>query len=284
MRKHFPSLLATLLLLGGCDVVSDPVQPTTNGGGPIVEGIPRRVLLEDLTGHRCNNCPRAARVAHDLVEVYGDQLIVVGVHMINGFAAPLQPIGDDLFDTDFRTTAGSTYETTFQVMGLPQGMFNRTPYNNSLLQSDGAWPEAMATMAGQEADLDVQFTAFSFDNATNTVQGTIRVPVVNALDGDHDLVIYLTEDHVIDWQIDATATPSNVPDYEHRHVLRAALNGTWGEPLVTGSAAAGDTLSASFSYPLPANVLEPNNCALVAYVARRDNNEVVQVTERKFQP
>lgn len=284
MRQSGYALLLGSLLLGGCDIVSDPVQPSSNGGGPVVEGIPRRVLLEDLTGHRCNNCPRAARVAHDLVDIYGEDLVVVGVHMINGFAAPLQPIGDDLFDTDFRTPAGTTYESTFQVLGLPLGMFNRVPYNNSRTISDGAWAEAMAVMAGQEADLDIQFTSFNYDAGSNTVQGEISVPVVSDITGDHDLVLYLTEDHVIDWQIDAESTPSNVENYEHRHVLRAALNGTWGEPIITGGATTGDTLTATFSYTLPSNVLVPANCALVAYVAQRDTYEVKQVTERKFQP
>lgn len=284
MRTPIILFALGLLSLNACDIVDDPVQPATDNGGPVVEGIPRRVLLEDLTGFRCNNCPRAARVAQDLVNTYGEELVVVGVHMMNGFANPLPPIGDGTFDTDFRTPAGNVYESTFQVLGLPQGMFNRTPYNSALLLSDGAWPEAMAVMAGQEADLDIQFASFNYDSGTNTVSGEIRVPVVNTIEEDHDLVIYLTEDHVIDWQIDAEATPSNVPDYEHRHVLRAALNGTWGEAIIAGGAAAGDTLTTAFSYTLPANVLVPDNCALVAYVADHANYEVKQVTERKFQP
>lgn len=49
----------------------------------------------------------------------------------------------------------------------------------------------------------------------------------------------------------------------------------------------GDTISLPFSYPLPGNVLQPDNCAIVAYVystSGADQYEVKQVTERKFVP
>ncbi|MBX2973306.1 MAG: Omp28-related outer membrane protein [Flavobacteriales bacterium] len=282
MRHASISLMAAMAL-AGCDIVSDPVQPSGNTVGP-VEGIPRRVLLEDLTGHRCNNCPRAARVADGLATQYGDQLVIVGVHMVNGFAAPQNPIGDGIFDTDFRTPAGSAYEAAFQIEGLPMGMFNRFPFNGARAITDGAWPSAMAAAAGQEADLDIRFTSFTFNAANSSVSGEIEVTIAKPMEGTHDLVIYLTEDHVIDWQVDAQAPSPNVPDYEHRHVLRAVLNGTWGESVFEGSASAGDRFTRSFSYTLPTNVLESANCALVAYVAHRDSYEVKQVTERKFQP
>lgn len=286
MKALFLPIALAVIAAAGCDVVNDPIPPGGGGGpGPVVDGVPRRVLLEDLTGHRCNNCPRAARTAEDLIGIYGDGIVLVGVHMVSGFAAPLPPIGDGMFDTDFRTPDGNIYEDAFNVNGLPKGMFNRTPYNGSVLVSDGAWPEAMAVSAGQEADLDIKFNSLAYDPVANTVQADVDVIVVNPMTGDHNLVIYLTEDHVIDWQIDAEAPPPyNVSDYEHRHVLRAALNGAWGEPIITGGAEAGDTLSTTFTYTLPGNVLQPDNCALVAYVSRTDDDEVMQVTERKFQP
>jgi thiol-disulfide isomerase/thioredoxin len=49
-------------------------------------GVTRRVLLEDFTGHTCNNCPAAAVIAEGLQTFYGeDQLILVGVHAVDGF-------------------------------------------------------------------------------------------------------------------------------------------------------------------------------------------------------
>src|SRR5690606_24123114 len=104
-------------------------------------------LLEDLTGHRCNNCPRAARLAADLKNLYGDQLILVGVHT-GGFAAPLPPLGDGFYDTDFRTPAGTAYSNAFQVMFYPAGMVNRRSYSGSPVLAENSWGSAVADMAG----------------------------------------------------------------------------------------------------------------------------------------
>jgi hypothetical protein len=108
------------------------------------------------------------------------------------------------------------------------------------------------------------------------------------VDHDLNLTVQLIEDHVIDFQYNAAATPPDIPEYDHRHVLRDNLNGTWGEPLVTGSAPASTPISKSFTYTLPANVVHAENCALVAYVSNAPGTtgeyQVLQVEEKKFQP
>ncbi|MCB0795603.1 MAG: Omp28-related outer membrane protein, partial [Flavobacteriales bacterium] len=72
--------------------------------------------------------------------------------------------------------------------------------------------------------------------------------------------------------------------YEHKHVLRDAINSTWGEEVLTGSNLPGDTLTV----PIPSYTLDNgwvgDNCSLVAYVYNNVTREVMQVTERKFVP
>ncbi len=272
---------AVLVLLAGCDIVNDPIPPGTNNGGGNTDGIVRRILLEDITGHRCNNCPRAARLASDLKDVYGDQLILVGVHA-GGFAAPLAPIGDGFYDTDFRTTAGTAYNTAFQVMFYPAGMVNRRSYSGSPVLSENSWGTAVADMAGDTSPFELWFE--SITTGTNTVSTVIRLRFAEAVDGDHNLVVYLTEDHVVDWQLDSDATPPDVEDYEHRHVLRANMNDTWGVPVVTGSVAAGDTLTLEYTNFAMNPAWVQANCALVAYVYDVTTDEVMQAAERKFVP
>ena len=41
----------------------------------------RKVLIEDFTGQRCPNCPKATDEIHHLQETYGeDNIIAVGIH------------------------------------------------------------------------------------------------------------------------------------------------------------------------------------------------------------
>jgi hypothetical protein len=277
--RHSP--FATLLLLAtlaSCDYVEFP-DNTGNGGGPAPEGPARKVLLEDLTGHTCNNCPAATDIAVDLHDVYGDALILVAVHA-TAFAEP----GAPPYDNDYRTIAGEEYINTFGVGSLPAGFVSRREFNNSIIVGDGNWGSAVAEIINTPADVEVLFDTVTFDSGTNTVNMTIQVIPVNDLTGDHNLTVYLTEDSVVSAQIDNRETPPDVLDYVHRHMLRANVNGTWGEPVISGSASAGDTLVLSYSYVLPAAVIDPAKCSLVAYVYRTDNYEVLQAEEAKIQP
>lgn len=269
--------------LSGCDIIDQPkgdlAAPTPPGGGNVT----RNVLLEDCTGFRCNNCPDAATRAMQLKDIYGDRLVVVGVHMVNTFAEPLPPN----FLTDFRTPAGAAYEQTFDISALPTGLVNRKKINGSWLVSRYSWSTATAGMIDQAADIDLRIDTMSYNASTNTVSGNITGVVLHPLSTAHNITIYLTEDHVIDWQINSQVTPPDVPDYEHRHVLRGALNSPWGGPFMAVTDQVSDTISLPFSYPLPGNVLQPDNCAIVAYVystSGADQYEVKQVTERKFVP
>lgn len=279
------TILPLLLLLAsaGCDTVDMPkgelAQPTVPGGNAV-----RRVLLEDCTGFRCNNCPQAAATAQTLKGVYGDRLVVVGVHMKQAFAGPEWPYDDGEFDTDLRTDAGNAYDQAFSIAGLPSGLIDRTPYNDVLGISVSNWSEAVAVRMDLPPVMDLWFPSLQYDNSGNTVSGTVKVAVLEPVTGDHNLTIYLTEDHVTDWQLDGV---TRIPDYDHRHVLRGALNSPWGEAIIQGGAQPGDTLTATFSHPMPANVLQPANCALVAYVystGGADQYEVKQAAERKIAP
>lgn len=273
--------LALALPFAACDKVEHPyqaVQDGGNNGGSVV----RKVLLEDMTGHRCNNCPDAAAQAAALQAVHGENLVVIAVHCVAGFAAPQPPLDDGILDSDHRTPEGNTYETAFGITFLPTGLISRRPYNSVLQISDGDWGGAVNEIIGDSTAFHLWFDGLTYGGGT--VNTTVKLALLGPVSGDHNLVVALTEDHVIDWQIDANANPPEVPDYDHRHMLRGNLNGIWGVPAIVGAAAAGDTLTFTYNTPLPGNVLNPDNCALVAYVYDATTKEVMQVEERKFQP
>ena len=282
LSKFIPALAVSLLL--GCDYVDQPLDTGNGGNGGGGDDVVRRVLLEDITGHLCNNCPAAAQIAAQLQGVYGsEELVVVAIHAGDYFSGPANPPnGDGSYSTNFQTVAGNEYADTWSISFLPTGMVSRRLFNNSITLSESAWGSAVAEIIGEPADLEIWFE--SLDYQGGSIETTVKVAVLNDLAGDHNLTVYLTEDHIIDWQYDNQASPPNVPDYEHRHVLRDNLNGTWGEVAVSGAASAGDTLTFTYTRPIAANVLEPDNCSLVAYVYNTTTYEVMQVRERKFQP
>lgn len=281
MLKNLLPFLLIAAGLAACDQVKEPIPPSTPGGPDGGEFVKRRLLLEDFTGHRCNNCPAAANTAQQLQALYGEDLVVVGVHVTETFAAPLS---NGTYTTDFRTPAGDAYEQAFGISWLPAGMVSRHTFDNGKLLAHTGWSAAVAELIGSEADLDIWFEELEHDAANNTVSAVVKVAVLQPITGTHNLTIYLTEDHVIDWQTNAAVSPPDVPDYDHRHVLRTNINGTWGEEVIATSANAGDTLTLSYSDHAMDPAWVAGNCALVAYVYSTTTDEVLQVAEKKFTP
>ncbi len=282
LRTYFPLFLG-VALLGSCDIVKEPIPPGIIGGGGNDSTVTRKILLEEFTGHQCNSCPAAHLVAAQLKTLYPADIVVVGIHATATFAAP-QSNPDGSYSTDFRTPAAAAYVNSFGVTFLPTGMLNRTPYNGSITISHDAWSSAVSDIIGQPAALDIWFSQLTHDPGTSTVSAEVKVAVLAPVSGDHNLTIYLTEDHVIDWQLNSQASPPDIPDYDHRHVLRDNINGTWGAPFFSGSAAVGDTLSLIYTGVAMDPGWNAANCALVAFVYNTDTYEVLQAEERKFQP
>lgn len=282
--------LPLLLLLGafslaGCDYVDDPTPPSAGGGNNGGTTVKRRALLEEFTGHRCTTCPAAHLLAAGLAAAYQEDLIIVGVHATDFFAAPLDPpAANGSYSTDFRTVAGEAYVSTFNVSFIPTGLVNRTPFNSSTTISSGNWSSAIADIVAQDAACEVWIDTIEHDATANTVSTVVKVAVLQAITGQHNLTVYLTEDHVVDWQLNSLASPPDVEFYDHRHVLRTNLNGTWGEVVIPASAAVGDTLTISLNDIAINPGWNAANCELVAYVYNSSTNEVLQAAERRFQP
>lgn len=280
-------LCATFGLLAvSCDKVENPVERSNDSGGG-GESVKRRALLEEFTGHHCNNCPAAHAVAAQLKTLYGDDLILVGLHAAanvnSSFILP-QSNADGSYATDFRTTEGQTYATNFAVTFLPSGMVNRAPYNSSTVLSSASWGSAIEEIVNEDAKFDVWISELQHDAGANTVSATVNVAVLEDISGEFKLTTYLTEDHIVDWQYNSQATPPDVPNYDHRHVFRKTLDGAWGQVAIAAAANQGDTLTFAYTGVSMNPAWVAANCELVTYVYDAATNAVMQAAERKFQP
>src|SRR5688500_18814574 len=84
----FIAVLLFILVFAGCDKVLIPQQPQNTSVA--VNDTFRKILIEDFTGHFCQNCPAAAEMVDSLSNAYPGQVIGVGVH-IDFFAEPCPP-------------------------------------------------------------------------------------------------------------------------------------------------------------------------------------------------
>jgi hypothetical protein len=268
-------IVFSAVLLHGCDKVS----------GPYVEKVDycsgdKKVLLEDYTGHECVNCPGAALLAHQLQENFCNRVVIMSVHA-GFFARP--STSNPLFANDFRTEAGNAWDTFFGngVQGNPNGLVNRVPINNNFVVTPGNWGTAIAPLLQQPAKASM-ILKNTFDHTNTKLTTKITTTFLDAVEGDINLLVCLTQDSIIAPQRNNTPEAGDMPineNYVHMHMLRKAMNGTWGES-INGGSTIGKNDEFTKEYKLDfVDEWVPKNCHIVAFIYFEDTKEVIQVEE-----
>ena len=215
----------------------------------------KKILIEDFTGYKCTNCPAASSELHTIEELYPDKIIGIAIHA--GFFA--KPSGD--FVTDFRTPEGDELADFFEPDAFPIGMVNRVGYPNNVLKEYTDWATEVSSQLLQTPTIEL---SISEENNTINVEAR-RLSDDNA---NLKLVVCITEDGVIYKQIDGS---NLIEDYEHNHILRKVLNGTWGSSIQLTNT------SSTFSYDYTLeDTWVRSNCNVVAFVYNDSNKEVLQ--------
>ena len=222
----------------------------------------RCVLLEDFTGQRCVNCPKASEEIQKLTAQYGeDAVVAVGIHS--------GPLG---FRTNSRfvglsTDAGDAYFDHWQLDFQPVGLIDR----NGPVEYP-AWGTRIREELQKPAPVAIVAEAWS-------VSDTLAVSVaVTATDGNTAgrLQLWVVEDSVTAFQLMPDGTRNDT--YLHQHVLRAAINGVWGEDVRVDE---GNTFRTNCRMPMDAD-WNREHLSVVAFVY--DETGVLQVTKTHPQP
>jgi thiol-disulfide isomerase/thioredoxin len=164
-------LLIIIAIPFACDKIERPFLQQNNSTNDTNTYV-QKVLIEDFTGHRCGNCPRAHEKLHQILSLYGNKVIGMALHS-GFFAMPLPPN----YPADFRTTEADEIANTFGVTQWPIGMVNRTEYNGSLLLSHDAWTEAVEALIQQQpkAYISVQPT---YNSISSKVDASISIKLL----------------------------------------------------------------------------------------------------------
>lgn len=240
----------------------------------------RTVLVEDYTGFRCPNCPRAAEALHELGCTYGARIVPLAVHVSQTFASP-ENNPDGSFSTDFRTSIGNTYEAAFGTsLFLPNGLVNRTKFNGVYSQLHGDWAGQVAGILAQPAEALLTISV-SYDEGSRLATANVGLSVLTDLtNAPYRIVVLLSEDSIVDWQIDNALTPPRISDYVHMHVLRDGFTAAWGDPVNAGAGmAAGFTESKIVTLTLN-EAFNAKHCNVVAFIFRDDTKQVIQAEYR----
>lgn len=228
----------------------------------------RFAVLEEFTGHTCNNCPDGARRIKQLVGVYGDQLIPIAIHASNQFATPY-PSGDK-FRSDHRVEGGhgEIYLIELNIGALPQGIVSRSKRRGSQINQ---WEPDFLAIKDDSPIASLKINSL-YSGSDTLVRVQIEVEWLSASTETYNLQLHLLESGIIDWQKDGAL---DVENYNHNHMLRKVVNGTYGKelkPVIVGEVEKIQyitTFKPSF---------KPENMEVVAFVFNSDPNsyEIIQ--------
>lgn len=215
----------------------------------------RAVLIEDLTGQRCINCPDGTDIINGIIETYGeDNVIAVGIHSGPlGFKGNAKRVGlmTDTGDEYYKYWANGTN------LGQPSAIFNRKK-GKGPIDNYNNWAAEVGRIISEKANLSVDI-ANAYDAKTRTLTTKVGAFGVNGTVSGK-LQVWIVEDGIKAMQMMPDGSANQ--DYIHNHVFRAAVNGTWGEEVTVKE---GETTSKDYSYVLP-ETWNAENISVVAFV------------------
>lgn len=265
-------ILGILLLVGGfAQGGCDEIEPGDRLISVETEASGQNILLTEFTGWQCMNCPKAAAAAKKVKEEYSEAVLIVGLHSYNNSFNEPGSVGPD-----FRTEEATVYSEYFGVSSLPVGTINQKVFNGNILQDYTAWMACAQQEIQVEPDfmLRLSCTRSEYNARVLQIETTVtQLGQLTRLTGHPalKLLIWVTES--------AIQAPQILPNgqinmsYEHNHVLRGAVNGTWGEPI--DLIYEKGTVKTQTSYRLD-SAWKPENCSIIAFVYREDTKEVLQ--------
>ena len=258
--KRLIYILPLFLILFSCDKIEEGNRSLD------VETINtvRPVLLEDFTGQNCTNCPAATRKAATMQKALGENLIVVGIH------------AGSFSTKKFRTEAGTAYQQELYPSnaGYPAGMIDRTVFEGDLVHMNASKWGTYILDRVQRTDLSLYDMTLipAYDAVSKsllikcTVKALTEAPKVK-------IQLWLTESHIIDYQRSEDKT---IPEYEHNHVLRDAVNGIWGESI---DLKVGFETTYTSTYSMEGKEWKKENMHVVAFIYNETSREVLHVVE-----
>jgi hypothetical protein len=284
MNKIFFSLGLAALAFAGCKERTDIInyQPASEtlhiDSAYKVTDIPapqlRNLLIEDFTGVKCPNCPKAQIRAEEIDTANPGRIVITALH-VTSLADPL-PISK----YDFRTAdATHVMEMIGNPVGLPMGSLNRKifPGKSNQFLNYTEWDSKVPDELNLPTPVNISFLKKTYNETTRELDVKILVTFTQAVPDSSYISVALKESGMIDIQETPTG---NDTFYVHRHTLRAMV-APYNGLLLGSNVPAGKTYIVAFTRKL-ANDWVADNCTIAAFVHHRSGKsdlEVQQVVE-----
>lgn len=245
----------------------------------------RKIILEDITAAWCGLCPEGLATSNQITNNFAN-VIPIAIHIADPMEIPETATIGDIY-TGSGVNAFLLDRYLFPDLQFVPFTFEYQPLALKVAERL-AMPASVA--------IDIQNV--SYDTLSRTLQATVKAQFINSVENYNDLRFnfFLVEDSVISTasgyaQVNFFHTTPGyfysgagnpMYNFPHRHVLRAALGGTWGtENSLTApnSIAIADTFTHTYTYAIP-ETWKLNKLSLVGMVQNYNalnyhNNEIL---------
>lgn len=231
----------------------------------------KAVLIEDITGVRCINCPQAAATAASIASARTEDSVVVVA----------------LYSKEYNTTLTSPYSgfpglnSSFSSqiisqmgppVGLPYGYIDRSNFggSNRWIQPS-LWSAKVNERLKMSSPVNISFTK---SVSGNKLTASITMEYTATISGNHKYSLLITESGVVSKRL---GTSGEDPNYVHNHVLRYAFGSATGSAF-PASLVPGRKFVKDIEYTLPSDI-KIDNCSLICIISDVATEEVINVRQ-----
>lgn len=231
------------------------------------------VLLEDYTGMQCVNCPEAASIIDNIHHTFGENFIAVGLHPASGPYQKPMPIAQGSKELlDLSSADADAYYKKYSVKAFPTAMIDRSSFDGlKLLDNKDKWAAYVNQQMTVATPVNLSMESI-YDAATRTVTLATDIEFSEAVGETLYLQLWVIENGIIGPQV---TTKGLDYQYVHNHVLRSAINGTWGQSLGASFNANQRLETITTTYTLN-EAWNADNCEIVGFVYRASDDVILQ--------
>lgn len=277
MLRDLRQQLKVLVFVGLSASLSTCTEIPIELKDPIIPESDKVVLIEELTGASCPNCPKGSAAIENILAKFPGKVVAVGIH--GDFLA--KPTAKSKYD--FRNPKAKDLENWFKPwFGKPSASINRVPDETNTLMIDlpDLWQAAVEKELQKDHRINILMDV-AYEASSRRVDVEIAAIPLTDLPGNYAISVYLLESGIVDAQSNGSMI---LEDFTHKHVLRDMLTRFDGDAF-GNNLTAGSILKRNYSYTLPdtpAGLWVPGRMEVVAMISHNESNDksVLQAVEK----
>ena len=281
--------LASLILIS-CDEEPPPVR-FTDPEKPLLDSVymaaapapnPKVVMLMDITGVNCSNCPKAAILAKNIQSANPGRVNILALY-------PAWTPGNTLtnpwagYDTLVTADADGIVSNLGSLNGLPNGIIDQISAGGSYFVPVTSWAGTVSGRLSKISPLNIGLNSkWLFAENKGRLEIKVHYHTSQQTNAKHLIYIGITEDNIVGKQADSDSADGKNYKYKFMHVLRKLMTPTTGDTL-RAELTAGRVFEKHY-YVTPRYNWKPDNLNALVWIVDAATKEILQSAEVKLKP